>query len=77
LPNSPFRDDRARKALSMLIDRDLFIETFGTSRVRSRRNRGADTLNRRCLGDEGFWLTCSQEFGENAKFFRFDLKQRS
>jgi len=28
-PGSPFLDERVRKALSMSIDRDLFIRTFG------------------------------------------------
>jgi ABC-type transport system substrate-binding protein len=75
LPNAPFRDERVRKAFSMLIDRDLFIETFGN--VKGYEAEGIEVPTRWNTAvpcsDEGFWLDPqSKEFGDNSKFFRFD-----
>jgi ABC-type transport system substrate-binding protein len=75
LPGSPFRDERVRKALSLLIDRDLFIETFGN--VQGYKSQGIDVASRWntaiACSEDGFWLDPqSKEFGDNARFYRFD-----
>src|SRR6185503_15720822 len=75
LPSSPFRDERVRQALSLLIDRDLFIDTFGN--VKGYQTQGIDVATRWNTAipcsEDGFWLDPrSREFGENAKFYRFD-----
>ena len=58
LPGSPFFDDRVRKAVSVLIDRDLFIETFGNTK--DFEDAGLEVATRWhtaiTAGDEGFWL---------------------
>jgi len=72
LPGSPFRDERVRRALSMLIDRDLIIDTFGN--VEEYRKAGLDIPTRWHTsvpaGEDAFWLDPkSKEFGENARYF--------
>jgi len=72
---SPFRDERVRKAMSMLIDRDLYIDTFGNTADFAKH--GVETPARwnnvvPC-GEDGFWLDPKgKDFGENGKFFQFN-----
>jgi peptide/nickel transport system substrate-binding protein len=72
---SVFRDERVRQAMSMLIDRDLFID------VRHNTKAFADAglpVGRRWTtllspGEEDFWLDPQgSEFGDSARYFRHD-----
>jgi peptide/nickel transport system substrate-binding protein len=75
---SVFRDERVRQAMSMLIDRDLFIDVrhnmtaFATAGLPVER-RWSTLLS---PGEEDFWLDPeSSEFGENAKYLRYDVSE--
>jgi ABC-type transport system substrate-binding protein len=72
---SVFRDERRRKAASMLIDRDQWIETFYN--VENFRSAGIDMSTRWSshvsAGEEAFWLDPKgKELGPDAKFFLHD-----
>jgi peptide/nickel transport system substrate-binding protein len=76
LPSSPFLDDRVRKALSMLLDRNLYIKTFGN--VDEYEKAGIDVPMRwhspiPC-GEDQYWLDPTDEkaLGAGARFFKHD-----
>jgi ABC-type transport system substrate-binding protein len=74
-PGSPFRDERLRQALSMLIDRDLFIDTRHNVSVYEKRGlpraqRWASFLP---PGEESFWLDPQgPDFGPNARYYKYN-----
>jgi ABC-type transport system substrate-binding protein len=74
-PGSIFRDDRVRQAMSMLFDRDLYIDTvFNAPRFESQGlpvdRRWASVLP---VGEDEFWLDPrGSEFGPNSKYFKYD-----
>ena len=75
---SVFRDERVRQAMSMLIDRDLFIDV--RHNITAFANAGLPVEKRWSTllspGEETFWLDPqSSEFGENAKYFRHDVSE--
>jgi len=75
LPDSPFLDERVRKAASMSLDRDLFIATFGN--VDKFNAAGLDVptrWNSAIYAGESYWLDPKDEkaFGESAKWYKFD-----
>jgi peptide/nickel transport system substrate-binding protein len=76
LPDSPFRDDRVRKALSMLLDRDLYIKTFGNVDEFEKAGLAVPTRWHSPIpcGEEGYWLDPKEgkDLGAGAKFFQFD-----
>jgi ABC-type transport system substrate-binding protein len=72
---SPFRDERIRRAMSMMTDRDLFIDVFGN--VSQFRDAGLEvpTAWHTAFGaGEVWWLDPKDEknFGENAKWYKHD-----
>ena len=70
---SPFRDERVRKAASMVIDRDLYVETFGNVDRFRQAGLESPTAWHTCFGaGESTWLDPKndKEFGENAKWFK-------
>ena len=75
LPNSPFRDERVRQALSMLLDRDLYISTFGN--VDKFKAQGLDISTRWNTvipsGMDPYWLDPKNQsaFGDGAKYFQY------
>jgi ABC-type transport system substrate-binding protein len=77
IPENPFsRDERMRQAVSMLIDRDLFIDTFyNTDRFSavglSQPRRWHTVIP---VGYDDFWLNPQDEkkFGENAKYYHYN-----
>jgi ABC-type transport system substrate-binding protein len=75
LPNSPFRDSRVRQAISLLLDRDLLIDTFFNTKEFS--SQGLEMPRRwntviPC-GEEGWWLDPQGKlFGDNARYFKYD-----
>ena len=75
---SVFRDERVRQAMSMLIDRDRFIDV--RHNVTAFANAGLPVSKRWTTllssGEEDFWLDPqSSEFGENARYFRHDVSE--
>src|SRR5262249_51566263 len=71
LRNSPFRDSRVRQALSMLMDRDLLIDTFFNTKEFTDSGLPVERRWNTVIpgGEEGWWLDPqSKEFGENAKY---------
>jgi peptide/nickel transport system substrate-binding protein len=75
---SVFRDERVRQAMSMLIDRDLFIDV--RHNVTAFANAGLPVPKRWTTllssGEEDFWLDPQgSDFGENAKYFRHDIAE--
>jgi ABC-type transport system substrate-binding protein len=76
LPRSPFLDDRVRKALSMQLDRNLYIKTFGNV---DEYEKAGITVPLRwhsaiACGEDQYWLDPSNEkaLGAGAKFYRHD-----
>jgi ABC-type transport system substrate-binding protein len=72
---SVFRDERVRQAMSMLIDRDLFIDVRDNTAAFTRAGLPVAQRWSTLLppGEESFWLDPQgSEFGENAKYFRYD-----
>jgi ABC-type transport system substrate-binding protein len=76
---SPFRDERVRQALSMLIDRDLFVNTFGN--VDTFTKAGVEVKTRwhtavPC-GENDYWLDPknAKDFGENAKYYQLNAAE--
>jgi ABC-type transport system substrate-binding protein len=74
LPNSPFMDERVRKAASMLLDRDLIIDTVNETKEFTDAGFKVDKRWATVLAvGEAWWLDPkSKDFGPDAKFFQFD-----
>jgi peptide/nickel transport system substrate-binding protein len=75
---SPFLDERVRQAVSMAIDRDLFIDTvLNVSKFESAGlpvQTGWSTAL--ASTSAGWWLDPkSKDFGPNAKYFRHDVAE--
>jgi peptide/nickel transport system substrate-binding protein len=79
LPGSPFRDERIRQALSMLIDRDLFVNTFGNVETFSKAGVEVKTRWHTAVpcGESDYWLDPknTKEFGETAKYYAFNAAE--
>ena len=57
LPGSPFRDERVRKAASMVLDRDLFVGTFGNvDKFEKAGLTVPQRWNSAIYSGESFWL---------------------
>jgi ABC-type transport system substrate-binding protein len=76
---SPFRDERVRRAVSMLIDRDSYIDVF--TNFSKFRKEGLDVgvrwYSHISPAFEGVWLDPQDEkaLGEGAKNFRLDAAE--
>jgi ABC-type transport system substrate-binding protein len=74
-PDSPFRDQRVRQAVSMLIDRDTFIDTFYNV---SKFNSAGYGVNVRwhshiSSGENAYWVDPkSSDIGDGGKNFKLD-----
>jgi len=74
-PDSPFRDERVRKAVSMLIDRDQYIDTFGNVTKFKEAGWPIETRWHSAIssGYEGYWLDPrGNDLGEGAQFFQYN-----
>jgi ABC-type transport system substrate-binding protein len=75
LPGSVFLDERVRQAVSMLLDRQLYIDTFGN--VEQFANAGLEVptrWNSSFYSGYDEWIDPQDEsaFGQHAKWFRYD-----
>jgi ABC-type transport system substrate-binding protein len=79
LPESPFKDDRVRRAYMMTIDRDLFIEAALNTDQFEREGLPVEKHWESGLGVgsySGWYLDPrSKEFGPNAKWHEFDVAE--
>ncbi len=74
-PSSPFKDERVRQAFSMLIDRQLLIDTLQSVDVIRKAGVPVATRWSSCLttGWDGTWLDPQgKEFGPNAVYYQYN-----
>ena len=77
-PGSPFLDERVRQAVSLMIDRDAFIDTFASVSQFQKEGYPTEVRYNSHIGAgwEGFWIDPrSDEIGEGKKFFRRDIAE--
>ncbi|HLF77317.1 MAG TPA: ABC transporter substrate-binding protein [Dehalococcoidia bacterium] len=75
---SPFLDERVRQAMSMAIDRDTWISArYNVEYFESNGLPTETRWNSHMTADwSGYWLDPKgKEFGENAKYFQFNLPE--
>jgi ABC-type transport system substrate-binding protein len=75
LPESPFFDERVRKAASMSINRDLFVDTFGNAdRYEAEGIDIPRRWNSSLPAGESFWIDPKDEsvYGKSAAFYKYD-----
>jgi ABC-type transport system substrate-binding protein len=74
LPNSPFKDVRVRQAVSALIDRDLLIRTmYNVEAFEAEGLQSEIRWDTSLHAGEEWWLDPKgNEFGEAAKFLKYD-----
>ena len=76
LPDSPFRDVRVRQALSLLLDRDLYVTTFGNTDVFSKEGLDVDIRWHSPIpcGMDAYWLDPKDEksLGPAARLYKYD-----
>jgi ABC-type transport system substrate-binding protein len=72
---SPFLDERVHQAVSMAVDRDLFLDTFfNVSRFAAEGLTVETRWNTALTATfEGFWLNPKEkDFGPNARYLQHD-----
>jgi peptide/nickel transport system substrate-binding protein len=75
---SPFLDERVRQAVSMSIDRDLFLESvFNVSKFQSQGLPVSTSWSTALIPTyEGWWLDPKgKDFGPNARYYQHDVAE--
>jgi peptide/nickel transport system substrate-binding protein len=75
---SPFVDERVRQAISMSLERDLYIESFFNVSKLGAEGLPVETRWNSSLSAtaEGWWLDPKiKDFGPNAKYYQYDLTE--
>lgn len=75
---TPFLDERVRQAISMSLDRDLFVDTFSNVQKFAAEGVSIDTRWNSSLDAtyEGWWLDPkSKDFGPNARYFQHNTAE--
>jgi peptide/nickel transport system substrate-binding protein len=75
---TPMTDERVRQAMSMAVDRDIYLDTFHN--ISALAKEGVDVVSRwdshLIASQEGWWMDPQgKDFGPNAKFFKHDLAE--
>jgi ABC-type transport system substrate-binding protein len=72
---SPFQDERVRQAVSLAIDRDIYMDTFGNVSAFRAEGLPVQSVWNTALpaGNVGWWLDPQgKDFDPNAKYYKFD-----
>jgi ABC-type transport system substrate-binding protein len=75
LEGSPFHDDRVRRAVSMLLDRELFIDTFYNVSVFEAEGLPVESRwhSHFAAGEPPYWIDPKGTgLGDSAKYFQYD-----
>jgi peptide/nickel transport system substrate-binding protein len=78
--DSPYKDERVRQAVSMMLDRDAMIDAaYNVSNFESEGLAQEVRYNSHIQAEwkpNGFWLDpLGSEFGENGKYFKYNLDE--
>jgi len=77
-PDSPFRDERVRQAVSLMLDRDAYIDSFANISQFQKEGYPTEVRYNSHIGAgwEGIWTDPrSAEIGEGQKFFKKDIAE--
>ena len=75
MPGSPFFDERVRQAVSMSLDRDLVVDTFGNVDTYAKEGIDVPTRwNSAIYAGESYWIDPKDKkvYGDSARFFEFN-----
>jgi ABC-type transport system substrate-binding protein len=78
LDGSPFLDTRVRQAVSMLVDRETFIDVFYNVSVFEREGLPVESRwhSHFAAGEPPYWLDPKgKELGDGAKYFQFNVAE--
>jgi ABC-type transport system substrate-binding protein len=77
--DSPWKDERLRQAVSLLLDRETLIEVHTNRSHFAAEGLELDVRYHSAIGAgwDGYWVdpTADQAFGPNAKYFRFNASE--
>jgi peptide/nickel transport system substrate-binding protein len=78
LPDSPFKDERVRQAVSISLDRDLIVDIFDNVAELERQGLPLEVRHHTSIacGWDSAWLDpTGSSFGPNAQFYKYNATQ--